>query len=151
MAKLFQAVERKGMTIVPVEMYFNAKGIAKLKLALAEGKSSPTSARMPPSATGNVRKRGLCARRVDFMGEGAWPYPAPRDDGAAGHLVAGVELPDIELPTTTGDRLSLAKISGLSIVFVYPWTGRPGIANPPGWDAIAGAHGSTPRRRGSRR
>jgi SsrA-binding protein len=38
LAKIFQAVERKGMTIVPVEMYFNAKGIAKLKLALAEGK-----------------------------------------------------------------------------------------------------------------
>lgn len=38
LAKLFQAVERKGMTIVPVEMYFNVKGIAKLKLALAEGK-----------------------------------------------------------------------------------------------------------------
>jgi SsrA-binding protein len=38
MAKIFQAVDRKGMTIVPVEMYFNAKGIAKLKLALAEGK-----------------------------------------------------------------------------------------------------------------
>lgn len=38
MAKLFQAVERKGMTIVPVELFFNAKGLAKLKLALAEGK-----------------------------------------------------------------------------------------------------------------
>lgn len=38
LAKIFQAVERKGMTIVPVEMYFNARGIAKLKLALAEGK-----------------------------------------------------------------------------------------------------------------
>jgi SsrA-binding protein len=38
MAKLFQAVERKGMTIVPVELYFNPKGLAKLKLALAEGK-----------------------------------------------------------------------------------------------------------------
>ena len=38
LAKIFQAVDRKGMTIVPVEMYFNAKGIAKLKLALAEGK-----------------------------------------------------------------------------------------------------------------
>jgi SsrA-binding protein len=38
MAKLFQAVERKGMTIVPLELYFNAKGLAKLKLALAEGK-----------------------------------------------------------------------------------------------------------------
>jgi SsrA-binding protein len=38
LAKIFQAIERKGMTIVPVEMYFNARGIAKLKLALAEGK-----------------------------------------------------------------------------------------------------------------
>ncbi len=37
-AKLTQAVERKGMTLVPLEIYFNAKGIAKLKLALAEGK-----------------------------------------------------------------------------------------------------------------
>jgi len=36
--KLTQAVERKGMTLVPLEIYFNAKGIAKLKLALAEGK-----------------------------------------------------------------------------------------------------------------
>lgn len=73
-----------------------------------------------------------------------WPYPAPKDDGAAAHLVAGVALPDIELPTTTGDRLSLAKVSGLSIVFVYPWSGRPGQADPPGWNDIPGAHGSTP-------
>jgi SsrA-binding protein len=38
LAKLFHAVERKGMTVVPVELYFNDKGLAKLKLALAEGK-----------------------------------------------------------------------------------------------------------------
>jgi SsrA-binding protein len=38
MAKLANAVERKGMTIVPLELYFNQRGIAKLKLALAEGK-----------------------------------------------------------------------------------------------------------------
>lgn len=38
MAKIFQAIERKGMTIVPLELYFNARGVAKLKLALAEGK-----------------------------------------------------------------------------------------------------------------
>ena len=38
LSKLFQAVERKGMTIVPLELYFNDKGRAKLKLALAEGK-----------------------------------------------------------------------------------------------------------------
>jgi SsrA-binding protein len=36
--KLKLAVERKGMTLVPLEIYFNAKGLAKLKLALAEGK-----------------------------------------------------------------------------------------------------------------
>lgn len=38
MSKLTIAIERKGMTIVPLELYFNAKGLAKLKLALAEGK-----------------------------------------------------------------------------------------------------------------
>ena len=38
LAKLFQAVTRKGMTIVPLELYFNARGRAKLKIALAEGK-----------------------------------------------------------------------------------------------------------------
>jgi SsrA-binding protein len=38
--KLTQAVERKGMTIVPLELYFNAKGRAKLRLALAEGKNA---------------------------------------------------------------------------------------------------------------
>jgi SsrA-binding protein len=38
MHKLATAVERKGMTLVPLELYFNPRGIAKLKLALAEGK-----------------------------------------------------------------------------------------------------------------
>lgn len=37
-AKLAQAVERQGMTMVPLELYFNERGIAKLKLAVAEGK-----------------------------------------------------------------------------------------------------------------
>lgn len=36
--KLAIAVERQGMTIVPLELYFNERGIAKLKLALAQGK-----------------------------------------------------------------------------------------------------------------
>ncbi|HEX9881418.1 MAG TPA: SsrA-binding protein SmpB [Hyphomicrobium sp.] len=36
--KLLIAVERQGMTLIPLELYFNARGIAKLKLALAEGK-----------------------------------------------------------------------------------------------------------------
>lgn len=36
--KLKLAIERKGMTLVPLEMYFNPKGLAKLKIGLAEGK-----------------------------------------------------------------------------------------------------------------
>ena len=37
-AKLAQAVDREGMTLVPVELYFNSRGIAKLKLCVAKGK-----------------------------------------------------------------------------------------------------------------
>jgi SsrA-binding protein len=36
--KLRGAVERKGMTLVPLKLYFNAKGRAKLELAVARGK-----------------------------------------------------------------------------------------------------------------
>jgi SsrA-binding protein len=36
--KMVIAIERKGMTIVPLELYFNEKGRAKLKIGLAEGK-----------------------------------------------------------------------------------------------------------------
>lgn len=38
LAKLSQAVEREGMTIVPLKLYFNARGRAKLQIALARGK-----------------------------------------------------------------------------------------------------------------
>ena len=36
--KLIGAVTREGMTIVPLQLYFNERGIAKLKIALAQGK-----------------------------------------------------------------------------------------------------------------
>ncbi len=39
--KLYGAVMRKGMTIVPLSIYFNSKGKAKLELALAKGKKAP--------------------------------------------------------------------------------------------------------------
>lgn len=38
--KLFGAVERKGMTLVPLSVYFNSKGRAKVELALAKGKQA---------------------------------------------------------------------------------------------------------------
>jgi len=36
--KLMGAVERQGMTLVPLKLYFNEKGRAKIELALAQGK-----------------------------------------------------------------------------------------------------------------
>lgn len=36
--KLAQGVERQGMTIVPLKIYFNAKGRAKIEIALGRGK-----------------------------------------------------------------------------------------------------------------
>jgi len=38
-AKLQGAVERKGMTLVPLSIYFNGRGRAKVELALAKGKN----------------------------------------------------------------------------------------------------------------
>jgi SsrA-binding protein len=38
--KLTQAVERKGMTLVPLSIYFNSRGRAKVELALAKGKNA---------------------------------------------------------------------------------------------------------------
>lgn len=37
-AKLLGAVQRKGVTIVPLEIYFNRRGMAKVLLGIAEGK-----------------------------------------------------------------------------------------------------------------
>jgi SsrA-binding protein len=37
-SKLIGAVERDGMTLVPLKLYFNEKGRAKIELALARGK-----------------------------------------------------------------------------------------------------------------
>ncbi|MBO0757361.1 MAG: SsrA-binding protein SmpB [Bradyrhizobiaceae bacterium] len=37
-SKLAAAVEREGMTLVPLKMYFNEKGRAKIEIAVARGK-----------------------------------------------------------------------------------------------------------------
>jgi SsrA-binding protein len=38
--RLMGAVEREGRTLAPLKLYFNARGIAKLELALAKGKKA---------------------------------------------------------------------------------------------------------------
>jgi peroxiredoxin len=70
--------------------------------------------------------------------------PVPPEDGAARHL-AGMRLPAIALAATDGAQVDLANLAGRTVVYVYPRTGRPGIALPDGWDAIPGARGCTPQ------
>lgn len=43
--RLIGAVRREGRTIVPTRLYFNHRGLAKLELALATGKSAPDKRR----------------------------------------------------------------------------------------------------------
>ena len=38
MARLLGAIQRQGMALVPLRLYFNARGIAKLQLGLVRGK-----------------------------------------------------------------------------------------------------------------
>lgn len=70
--------------------------------------------------------------------------PAPEDDGAAAHL-PGAAVPAIPLPATDGRRVDLSALEGLSVVYVYPMTGRPDAPLPEGWDMIPGARGCTPQ------
>lgn len=39
LARLWNATQRDGMTIVPLNLYFNAQGRAKLKIGIAKGKN----------------------------------------------------------------------------------------------------------------
>jgi peroxiredoxin len=83
--------------------------------------------------------------------------PVPEDDGAADHL-PGMELPSLSLPVAGGGDPSAGgqfdfrstQASGTLVAFVYPRTGVPGKAVPPGWDEIPGARGCTPHTCGFR-
>lgn len=68
----------------------------------------------------------------------------PVDDGAAAHL-RSMALPPVTLPATHGARVDLARLRGSWVIYLYTWTGRPGLEQPQDWDVIPGAHGSTPQ------
>ena len=70
--------------------------------------------------------------------------PRPVDDGAAAHL-PGLALPDVTLPATGGGAVDLGALRGLSVLYLYPMTGRPDRDLPDGWDMIPGARGCTPQ------
>ena len=91
-------------------------------------------------AEGNAPAIGLYAKS-GFSEVGRFSYwvpdaikVAPYDDGEGARRFPA----DKELPAPPGVTLD-----GRTVVVVYPWTGRPGLANPPEWDEILGAHGST--------
>jgi len=70
--------------------------------------------------------------------------PSPVDDGAADHLL-GRRVPALTLPATSGEPLDLSALTGRTVVYAYPRTGRPGEAPlVEDWDEIPGARGCTP-------
>jgi peroxiredoxin len=75
--------------------------------------------------------------------------PVPQDDGAARHLT-GMKLPDIALAATSGPDVTLSKLKGRTVLYIYPRTGVPGVDLPEGWNAIPGARGCTPQSCGFR-
>ena len=70
--------------------------------------------------------------------------PAPIDDGGADHLT-GMALPAVTLTATNGDQVTLSEIGGRVVIYIYPMTGRPGVALPDGWEQVPGARGCTPQ------
>lgn len=70
---------------------------------------------------------------------------APPDDGAAAHLV-GTVVPAVSLQSSDGARVDLSRLTGRTVVYAYPRTGRPDEAPlVSDWDAIPGARGCTPQ------
>lgn len=70
---------------------------------------------------------------------------APIEATDARHLLPGERLASLRLPSVRGPEVDPTASQGRSVLLCYPWTGRPGLANPPEWDELIGAHGSTPQ------
>jgi peroxiredoxin len=87
--------------------------------------------------------------RSDNVYELPKDLPVPQDDGACAHL-AGMRLPSIALLATNGERVDLSALSGRTVVYCYPRTGRPDQEMLPGWNDIPGARGCTPQSCGFR-
>jgi peroxiredoxin len=63
-------------------------------------------------------------------------------DGCA--RLIGSPLPPVTLRATSGREVALDRLGpGRTVVYVYPLSGRPGVALPEGWDAVPGARGCT--------
>jgi SsrA-binding protein len=61
--RLAAAVQRDGMTLVPLKLFFNDRGIAKLELALAKGKKMHDKRETEKERTWNREKSRLLRER----------------------------------------------------------------------------------------
>lgn len=70
--------------------------------------------------------------------------PVPVDDGACNHL-RNFRVPSIQLQSTSGATINPGEMTGTTVLFFYPMTGKP--ESPPmiGWNDIPGARGCTPQ------
>jgi len=76
--------------------------------------------------------------------------PVPVDDGAADHL-NGMTMPSVVLEASDERQVDVGALGeGLTVLYVYPMTGTPGVELPAGWDDIPGARGCTPETCGFR-
>ncbi len=79
------------------------------------------------------------------LGKVDWSeLPSPIDDGGSDHLTS-TTMPPVSLPATNGSRIDVSALSGISVIYIYPMTGRPDTPLPDGWDTIPGARGCTPQ------
>ncbi|EPX87083.1 SsrA-binding protein SmpB [Salipiger mucosus] len=63
LARLWNETQRKGMTIVPLVLYFNHKGIAKLKVGVAKGKKIHDKRETEAKRDWNRQKQRLLKER----------------------------------------------------------------------------------------
>ena len=59
MARLWAATAKQGMTLVPLVMYFNTKGVAKLKIGIARGKKQADKRQTEAKRDWDRQKRRL--------------------------------------------------------------------------------------------
>ncbi|MCR8550813.1 SsrA-binding protein SmpB [Salipiger sp. P9] len=63
LARLWNDTQRKGMTIVPLVLYFNHKGVAKLKVGIAKGKKTVDKRETEAKRDWNRQKQRLLKER----------------------------------------------------------------------------------------
>ena len=59
LSKLWNATQRKGMTLVPLVLYFNHRGMAKIKIGVAKGKKAHDKRETEASRDWNRQKQRL--------------------------------------------------------------------------------------------